>query len=72
MAYRHIRPVPVVALSPSACAASTGLRYDRIRAAVNDGSLRAFRVGVRTLVLITDFERWLRSHPSAARVVNRV
>ncbi len=47
MPYEHVRPVDVVAMSPTAAAASTGLRPERIQAAIRDGSLRAVRVGTK-------------------------
>lgn len=45
MPYRHSRPVPVIALSPTRAAAATGLKLTRIQAAIRDGSLGAHRVG---------------------------
>jgi excisionase family DNA binding protein len=67
MPYQALRPVPVVALSPSRAAASTGLRPERITAAVRAGEIRAVRVGTKTLILVSDLERWLLSHAPASR-----
>jgi excisionase family DNA binding protein len=52
MPYQALRPVPVVALSPSRAAASTGLRPERIQAAVRSGELRAVRVGTKTRITV--------------------
>lgn len=67
MPYTHVRPVPVVALSPTQAATATGLRPERIQAAIRDGSLRAVRVGTKTRLLQSDLERWLLSHAPASR-----
>jgi excisionase family DNA binding protein len=67
MAYVHVRPVVAVAMSPSRAAASTGLRQERISAAVRAGEIRAVRVGVKTLILKSELERWLMSHAPASR-----
>ncbi len=68
MPYQALRPVPVVALSPSRAAASTGLRPERISAAVRSGELRAVRVGTKTRILQSELERWLSSHAPASRM----
>jgi hypothetical protein len=47
MPYEHVRPVDVVAMSPTAAAASTGLRPERIQAAVRAGEIRAVRIGCK-------------------------
>lgn len=67
MPYEHVRAVPVVALSPTQAAASTGLRPERIQAAIRDGSLRAVRVGTKTRILKSALERWLDGHAAASR-----
>lgn len=64
----HVRPVPLVAMSPAKAAASTGLRPERIAAALREGWLHAHRVGTKTLILTRDLEAWIASHPSAFRV----
>ncbi len=69
MPYEHVRPVDVVAMSPTAAAASTGLRPERIQAAVRAGEIRAVRVGTKTRILASDLERWLLSHAPASRCV---
>jgi len=72
MPYQHVRPVPVVALSPTQAAASTGLNPERIQAAIRDGSLVAVRVGTKTRVLRSSLERWLLSHAAASRQTEQV
>jgi len=67
MPYRHRRPVPVVAYSPTSAAAATELRPERIAAAIRDGSLRAVRVGTKTRIIASDLVEWLRSHAPASR-----
>jgi len=64
---QHVRPVPVVAMSPNKAAAATGLRPERISAAICEGWLHAHRVGTKTLILTSDLEAWIKSHPSALR-----
>ena len=67
MPYEHVRPVDVVAMSPTAAAASTGLRPERIQAAMRAGEIRAVRVGTKTRILKSELERWLLSHAPASR-----
>jgi len=67
MPYEHVRPVSVVAYSPLSAAAATGLRPERIRAAIRDGSLAAVRVGVKTIIKRSSLEAWLDSHAPASR-----
>ena len=50
MPYEHVRPVDLVAMSPTAAAASTGLRPERIQAAVRAGEIRAVRIGCKTRI----------------------
>lgn len=68
MPYQHVRPVDVVAYSPTRAAAATGLRPEKIQAAIRDGSLRAVRVGVKTLILRSSLEAWLLSYGPASRL----
>jgi excisionase family DNA binding protein len=63
----YVRPVPVVAMSPNKAAAATGLRLEKISAAVREGWLHTHRVGTKTLILTSDLEAWIKSHPSALR-----
>jgi excisionase family DNA binding protein len=72
MPYAHVRPVPVVALSPSKAAASTGLRPERIASAIRSGELRAVRIGTKTRVSISELGRWVDSHTPATREVSHV
>lgn len=63
----HVRPVPVVAYSPNKAATATGLRPERIKSAIAEGWLHAFRVGTKTLILASDLEKWIASHPPSLR-----
>jgi len=71
MPYEHVRPVAVIAYSPSGAAAATGLKISRIQAAVRNGSLRAVRVGVKIKILRSDIEAWILSHAPATREAGR-
>jgi hypothetical protein len=64
----HVKPVPLVAVSPNQASTATGLRPERIAAAVRAGEIRAFRVGVKTKILVSELERWVASHDPAARM----
>jgi excisionase family DNA binding protein len=68
MPYVHQRPVPMIAVSPTQASARTGLRQERIAAAVRAGEIRAFRIGVKTKILVSELERWVASHDPAARM----
>jgi len=41
----HVKPVPLVAVSPNQASTATGLRPEKISAAIRAGEIRAFRVG---------------------------
>jgi excisionase family DNA binding protein len=69
MPYVHQRPVPMIAVSPTQASARTGLRQERISAAVKNGELHAVRVGVKTKILCSELERWIASHAPASRCV---
>jgi excisionase family DNA binding protein len=58
----------MIAVSPTQASARTGLRQERITAAVRAGEIRAFRVGVKTKILVSELERWVASHDPAARM----
>ncbi len=72
MPYQHVRPVPVVALSPSKAAASTGLRPERIASAIRSGELHAVRIGTKTRITIFELSRWVDAHAPAMREVSHV
>lgn len=67
-----VRPVELVAFSTEQAANASGLRQERIAAAVRNGELRAVRVGVKTKILRSDLEAWLLSHPSPTKGVSHV
>lgn len=64
----HVKPVPLVAMSPNQASTATGLRQERIRAAVRNGELRAVRIGTKTRILKSELERWLLSQAPASRM----
>jgi hypothetical protein len=68
MPRQAIKPVPLVAVSPFQASEATGVRQERIAAAVRAGEIRSFRVGVKTKILISELERWIASHDPAARL----
>ena len=57
MPRQHVKPVPLVAVSPNQASTATGLRPERIAAAFRDGEIHAFRVGVKTKILVGELER---------------
>jgi hypothetical protein len=62
LARRRHRPQPQIrAMSKRQCATAANLGISSIEAAIRDGDLPASKVGTRTIVLVDDFERWLRS-----------
>jgi excisionase family DNA binding protein len=65
--YQHVRPVPVVAMSPTKAATATGLSIDRIRTAIKSGALRSHRIGVKTRITADALRQWIESHPPASR-----
>lgn len=67
MPYRHKKAVAPVALSPLKAAAATGLRPERIAAAIRDGELRAHRVGTHTRITVEALNEWIASFPPAFR-----
>ena len=63
----HVKPVPLVAVSPNQASTATGLRPERIAAAIRDGSLHAVRVGTKTRITISELSRWVDDHEPATR-----
>jgi excisionase family DNA binding protein len=51
------------AASPSACARAYGIPNWRVRKAIREGELTAFGVGRKSLLLFSDLEQWIKSHP---------
>jgi excisionase family DNA binding protein len=64
-----IKPVPLVAYSPNQASEATGLRPERISAAVRNGELHAVRVGTKTRISFNSLQRWLDSHAPASRCI---
>jgi hypothetical protein len=58
---RFLRPVTPCAYSLDGAHKASGLSRKRITAAVKDGELRRYRVGVKKLILRVDLEAWIRS-----------
>lgn len=67
MPRKHVRPVQMIAYSPAKAAAACSVRPERISTAIRDGSLQAFRVGTKTLILRTSLESWVACHPPSLR-----
>lgn len=67
MPRKHVRPVPMIAYSPAKAAAACSVRPERIQEAIRLGWLQAFRVGTKTLILASQLEKWIASHPPAFR-----
>jgi excisionase family DNA binding protein len=63
----HVKPVALVAYSPNQASAATGIRPERIAAAVKNGELHAVRVGTKTRISFNSLQRWLDSHDPASR-----
>jgi excisionase family DNA binding protein len=72
MAYSHVKPVALVAMSPTKAATATGLSIDRIRTAISRGELRSHRIGVKTLVTADALRQWIESYPPASRTRHAV
>jgi excisionase family DNA binding protein len=68
MPRQAIKPVPLVAVSPFQASEATGLRQERIAAAIRAGEIHAVRVGVKTKILVSELEKWLASHDPAAHM----
>jgi len=67
MPRKHVRPVPMIAYTPAMAAAACCLHPDRIQQAVRLGALRRYRIGNKSLILRSDLEQWVASHPAAFR-----
>ncbi len=64
MPYQHVRPTPVVALSPTKAAAAVGIRQERIAAAIRSGELRSHRIGTKTRITTRALWDWIESYPA--------
>lgn len=77
----RLNPIPpdqLVAVTPHAAGDLLGVRSEKVYAALASGDLKAYRVGVRKLVLVEDLKRWLRDrkpatfHPTVKTLLRRV
>ena len=62
MPYQRKKSIPYgerVAVSPQVAAELVGLHPKRVYAAIRAGELRAFRKGVRFVVLVSDLPGWI-------------
>lgn len=62
-------PQVYLALSPAAVASALDIRADEVSAAINDGLLPVFVMGIKRRILVADIERWVRSWPQPKRKV---
>jgi excisionase family DNA binding protein len=67
MAYTHVKPVELVAMSPTKAATATGLRIKRIRSAISRGELPSHRIGVKTRITAEALRQWIETFSSASR-----
>jgi excisionase family DNA binding protein len=67
MPRQAVKPVPLVCVSPFQASEATGIRQERIARAIRDGELRAYRVGTKSKILVSELERWIASHDPATR-----
>lgn len=57
-------PVPdLICYSIRQAATVTGLRRATITLAIKDGTLAAFKIGVRVKILRSDLEAWIKTMP---------
>jgi hypothetical protein len=57
-------PKVLIALSPNTiCNALEYIHPEVIRGALDSGELPSYRIGVKTRVLVSDLENWIRSKP---------
>jgi hypothetical protein len=52
--------------SPSACSTAYGIPYWRIKKAIREGALVAHGVGRKSILLFSDVEQWIKSHPATS------
>jgi len=63
----HVKPVALIAFSPNQASAATGIRQERISAAVKNGELHATRVGTKTKITFNALQDWIEGHDPATR-----
>ena len=63
----HVEPVALVAYSINQASAATGIRPERIAAAVKNGELHAVRIGVKTKISSRSLQDWIDNHDLASR-----
>jgi excisionase family DNA binding protein len=61
-----------LALSPASVAAAIDVHPDRVREAINAGSLPVHRIGTKSRVLCRDVEAWVRSFPAPTKRKRKV
>ncbi len=62
-----VKPVPLAAYSPTQASEATGLRPERIAAAIKRGELHAVRVGTKTKITFRALQDFIDGHPPATR-----
>jgi hypothetical protein len=72
MPRRIKNPVVYLALSPAATATALGIKAQRIYDAVDSGALPVYCIGPRRKILVSDTERWVRSHERATKRKRKV
>lgn len=63
MARRRVRPLWPISVTISAACEITSLRHSRIVAAINAGTLPAYQDGRKTIVMVEDLAKLIRSLP---------
>jgi Helix-turn-helix domain len=59
----ELRASPLLGVGLKQAAEICGVRVHHLRRARLRGELRAVRIGVRTVFLVSDLRRWLRTRP---------
>jgi len=67
-----VKPVPLAAYSPTQASEATGLRPERIAAAIKRGELHAVRIGTKTRISFRSLQDFIDSHAPATREVSHV
>jgi excisionase family DNA binding protein len=57
----------LLALTAREASVAGNVRRARIDTAIRDGALPTHKIGPRTLILRSDLEAWIKSHPAALR-----
>ena len=67
MPRKHVRPVTMIAYTVAKAAAACCMRPERIQEAVRLGYLQTHKIGTKSLILASQLEAWVASHPPAFR-----